>query len=345
MPSSPGSTESAGGISFRGFVEKLREEAEEGATSEAPILEEGSDGVRLMTVHKAKGLEFPVVILADITAKMARTTASRYIDGERRLCALRLAGWAPLDLLEHEALEVERDRAEGVRLAYVAATRARDLLVVPAVGDEPYPVDGWIAPLNSAIYPAADRRRDAAPAPGCPPFGKDSVLERPDGDPYTSLTVAPGLHQFQRSAVSGQRSDEGPGVRRPAPSTEYRLPAGALAKAGVPSTVPPYSVVWWDPRALDLEREGRYGLRQEELVGKDAPAGVVANDLAAYVAWRNARDAAVAAGKAPSLRVRTVTEFARELEAGLPAGASAKAGGQGPEAGASSTQYPVPESR
>jgi hypothetical protein len=36
--------------------------------AEAPILEEGSDGVRLMTVHKAKGLEFPVVILADITA-------------------------------------------------------------------------------------------------------------------------------------------------------------------------------------------------------------------------------------------------------------------------------------
>ncbi len=35
---------------------------------EAPILEEGTDGVRLMTVHKAKGLEFPVVILADIGA-------------------------------------------------------------------------------------------------------------------------------------------------------------------------------------------------------------------------------------------------------------------------------------
>ena len=114
----------------------------------------------------------------------------------------------------------------------------------------------------------------------------------------------------------------------------------SLGEGGSTRTVPPYSVVWWDPRALDLEREGRYGLRQEELVGKDAPAGVVANDLAAYVAWRNARDAAVAAGKAPSLRVRTVTEFARELEAGLPAGASAKAGGQGPEAGASSTQDP-----
>ena len=59
--------EAGGGISFRGFVEQLREEAE-GEAPEAPIVEESSEGVRMMTVHKAKGLEFPVVVLADITA-------------------------------------------------------------------------------------------------------------------------------------------------------------------------------------------------------------------------------------------------------------------------------------
>jgi ATP-dependent exoDNAse (exonuclease V) beta subunit len=59
------------GLSFRGFVEALREAAERGDATEAPIVEDGSDGVRLMTVHKAKGLEFPVVVLADITAKLA----------------------------------------------------------------------------------------------------------------------------------------------------------------------------------------------------------------------------------------------------------------------------------
>ena len=79
--------ETSGGISFRGFVEQLRQDAEGGQAPEAPILEEGSDGVRIMTVHKAKGLEFPVVILADITAKLKRAQASRYIDAERNLCA------------------------------------------------------------------------------------------------------------------------------------------------------------------------------------------------------------------------------------------------------------------
>ena len=57
------------------------------AGSEAPILEEGSDGVRLMTVHKAKGWEFPVVILADITARLTRTKQDGIRCGARRLRA------------------------------------------------------------------------------------------------------------------------------------------------------------------------------------------------------------------------------------------------------------------
>ena len=134
--------EAGGGISFRGFIDELRDAASASESAEAPILEEGSDGVRLMTVHKAKGLEFPVVILADLTCRMSRNDASRYLDAGRGLCAMKIGGWAPHELHEHEAEEVARDQAEGVRLAYVAATRARDLLVVPALGDEPWE-GGW----------------------------------------------------------------------------------------------------------------------------------------------------------------------------------------------------------
>jgi ATP-dependent exoDNAse (exonuclease V) beta subunit len=46
--------EAGGGVSFRGFIDQLRQAAESTEVAEAPILEEGSDGVRLMTVHKAK---------------------------------------------------------------------------------------------------------------------------------------------------------------------------------------------------------------------------------------------------------------------------------------------------
>src|SRR6185295_15661458 len=108
--------EAGGGLSFRGFVERLREEAADTRAAEAPILEEGSDGVRLMTVHKAKGLEFPVVVLADLTCRMSRNDASRYLDASQRLCAMKIGGWAPYELHEHEAGEVARDQAEGVRV-------------------------------------------------------------------------------------------------------------------------------------------------------------------------------------------------------------------------------------
>jgi ATP-dependent exoDNAse (exonuclease V) beta subunit len=186
--------EATGGISFRGFVDRLLEDAERAQTSEAPILEEGSEGVRIMTVHKAKGLEFPVVVLADITAGLTGGV-SRWVDAPRNLCALRIAGWMPAELAEHDAEETSRDAAEGLRVAYVAATRARDLLVVPVVGDERFE-SGWVSPLNGALYPPAGRWRPASPADGCPRVGSETVLTRPGELAFNTESVAPGCHAF-----------------------------------------------------------------------------------------------------------------------------------------------------
>jgi ATP-dependent exoDNAse (exonuclease V) beta subunit len=270
--------EAAGGISFRGFVERLREEAE-GEAPEAPIVEESSDGVRIMTVHRAKGLEFPVVILADITAGIAGPPG-RYIDAQRGLCALRLGGWRPWDLIEHEGDELARDRAEGVRVAYVAATRARDLLVIPAVGDDPFVAawdgarDGWVSPLHAAIYPGAENRRASVPAPGCPAFGEDSVLERPDRDIPGRDNVRPGQHAF------------GEGDAR-------------------------YEVAWWDPGQLVLEVPRLHGLRRQDLI-EDPGREVVAADRKLYDEWLAARGEAQARGSRPSFRPRAVTAWAPE---------------------------------
>ncbi len=266
--------ELAGGISFRGFVDELKSAAQAGQAAEAPIVEEGSDGVRLMTVHKAKGLEFPVVILADMTAKLAPMEASRHLDAARGLCALRIGGWSPHDLVSQQATEHERERQEGIRVAYVAATRARDLLVVPAIGDQAYD-GGWASPLDTAIYPAGDRRRDHVAAPGCPAFKKDSVLTRPDNGIAGSQTVCPGLHHT----------------------------GGATPGSG-------FDVVWWDPASLQLRAEPPFGLRRQELISKDVSLDVVAEGHQRYKEWQAGRDAAIASAKTPSIRVQTVTEWA-----------------------------------
>ena len=82
---------------------------------------------------------------------------------------MKLAGCAPHELLDHEADELARERAEGIRIAYVAATRARDVLVVPCVGDEPYDRsrEKWVSMLNDGLYPAMEHRRSSRPAHGC----------------------------------------------------------------------------------------------------------------------------------------------------------------------------------
>jgi ATP-dependent helicase/nuclease subunit A len=269
--------EAEGGISFRGFIEALREQAESGEAGEAPILEEGSDGVRLMTVHKAKGLEFPVVILADMTAKLRASAASRYLDSERNVCAIRLGGCAPADLLEHEDEELLRDEAEGIRVAYVAATRARDLLVIPAVGDEER--EGWVQPLNTAVYPANEVRRQQVQAAGCVEFqSKDSVWVRPGGSAVSASTVSPGLH---------------------------------VCRGGGPSQTAEFSVVWWDPRALKLGAEAPLGLRRPELIVKDVAPAIVDSGLAAYNSWRERRQQAISTGSHGSVALRTVTQAAK----------------------------------
>ncbi len=274
--------ESSGGLSFRGFVDELRTAAESAQAAEAPILEEGSDGVRIMTVHKAKGLEFPIVVLADLTCKLARAEAGRWLDAANNLCALKIGGWAPIDLLLHDAEEAARDRAESERLVYVAATRARDVLVVPAIGDAPYE-GGWLDPLVPAVYPADSARRHPQPAPGVPLFkSKDTVLLRPEGDPANAKTVAPGTFVFSQGSLSANSA-----------STAY-------------------SVTWWDPRALALGAVSSFGLKRDDLIVKDGNMFAVDDRLADYEKWRDDRIAVLERASIPTVRVQTATAWAAE---------------------------------
>ncbi len=226
--------EAAGATSFRAFVRRLEDESDRNAAGEAPVVEEGTDGVRLMTVHRAKGLEFPVVILVDPTCPSSSDEPSRYIDATRGLWARPLAGCSPVELLEHRDEVLRHDAEESIRLTYVAATRAKDLLVVPAVGDEALP--GWLEVLNPAIYPEPGAWRESTKSPACPPFGDDSVKERSaEAKTNTENSVRPGLvHPM----------------------------AGA------------HTVTWWDPSVLELDRELITGLRQTRLLREDDAEGV-----------------------------------------------------------------------
>jgi ATP-dependent exoDNAse (exonuclease V) beta subunit len=263
--------ESRGGTSFRGFIDQLERDSEAGNLAEAPLVEEGTEGVRLMTVHGAKGLEFPVVILADITCNEIRDEAQRYIDPDRGLCALRIAGCAPQQLLDHTEDELRREYEEATRLLYVAVTRARDLLVVPVVGDERY--GKWLGKLGDVVYPAVNERRAAArPVAGCPIFGDDSVVDRPPNAPPKNRSVIPGLHKPQTGR---------------------------------------HRVVWWDPASLNLDADEAMGLRQHRLLEADESGQVSQEGIRAYEEWRARRESMLGRGRRPLRRLETATELAR----------------------------------
>jgi ATP-dependent exoDNAse (exonuclease V) beta subunit len=270
--------ERRGVTSFRAFVERLAEDAERGEGGDAPVVEEGTEGVRLMTVHRAKGLEFPVVVLADLTGKDVPSEPQRWVDTERRLCAMRLAGCAPPELLQHAPEELAREREEAVRVLYVATTRARELLVVPAIGDERR--DGWLAPLTPAIYPPPLLAAQPEPggAPGCPAFGRETIVDRPANVRRPESAVVPGLH-------------------RPELGT--------------------HRVVWWDPNVLALGTEERMGLRQQKLLEIDEGGLRSDEGIRAHAAWQAERARLRAEAGVPSVRVVTATELAAAASTAL----------------------------
>ncbi len=124
-----------GVLSFRGFVRWLSErQDEEAEEEEPPTLEGGDNFVRLMSIHRAKGLEFPLVILTDLSHQ-GGGRVDVIIDRREERIALKVGGqespFCTRDYEEMSQWEKRRGEAEERRLLYVAMTRARDFLVLP----------------------------------------------------------------------------------------------------------------------------------------------------------------------------------------------------------------------
>src|SRR5581483_7589574 len=123
----------AGGSSLAAFVAWARLQADEQATViETPAPEPDDDAVRILTIHGSKGLEFPIVVLAGLSSA-GRDVGPWVLYGDDR----PEVAVGPVDgrftTPGFDALAARQgnaDRYEGHRLLYVAATRARDHLVV-----------------------------------------------------------------------------------------------------------------------------------------------------------------------------------------------------------------------
>jgi ATP-dependent helicase/nuclease subunit A len=144
------------GPDVEGFVRFVRDQEAVGARElEAVAEEEGGDAVRLLTIHAAKGLEFKVVVVADAGRDKAPPASDEILalsDGRfgfrvaDPLTSERRGAYAYEEVKEARKAE---ERAERLRLYYVAMTRAIDRLIVSGsidperTADETTPI-GWV---------------------------------------------------------------------------------------------------------------------------------------------------------------------------------------------------------
>jgi ATP-dependent helicase/nuclease subunit A len=182
--------ESREGRDLRGFLDFLAARAEGEAEAQAATAAEGHDGVRIMTVHNAKGLEFEVVAVPDMARSLlaggrAPLLALGREDEPRVGLQLRRLGAAAINLYEYGALceeARERDSEEGLRLFHVAATRARQRLILsgvvkPEPGKETRPSTPVIERLVDALGVPRDADATVPVAPPAPRPGLEAAFE------------------------------------------------------------------------------------------------------------------------------------------------------------------------
>ncbi len=124
--------ESEGG-GLREYLKWAELQSSEGArVSESVLPETDDDSVRIMTIHGSKGLEFPITILSGLTTEAARkNNGVQVLFPHEGPCVIKIRkDLESLDFQRHMVIDEQMGFHEALRLLYVAATRARDHLVV-----------------------------------------------------------------------------------------------------------------------------------------------------------------------------------------------------------------------
>ncbi|MCI0340019.1 MAG: UvrD-helicase domain-containing protein [Planctomycetales bacterium] len=248
------------GLDLDGVTERLRGWIEEPEEYDAPAPLAGR-AVHVTTIHQAKGLEFPVVLLWDGFADEAvRSRAEAWtVEREGREWAIRLDRFEAASEGAAAVLEAEKALSghERRRLYYVACTRARDLLVLPRPRKARR--GGMIERI---LGPVLDGPRG--------PSGLVRVLDeyRPDSPPPWAATGAPVPafpHLLPDPAGDAAAAEAGPGwaaaVRSASAPRSTAVGVTVLERAAAGAPAPPDEEQSADlvGEADERRREGRHG--------------------------------------------------------------------------------------
>lgn len=122
-------------VSLGQFLSSVQEMLENDPQQLGAVQADEADAVNVMTVHKSKGLDFPVVILADLSRKETASSATpvRHIfSWQYNMHGLRAGRICDVNLAFLEEEQKKHERCEEVRILYVALTRAKEKMLLVA---------------------------------------------------------------------------------------------------------------------------------------------------------------------------------------------------------------------
>lgn len=180
------------GASMQGFLAWM-----EGGQAEIKrdLDQQSQEEVRIMTVHGAKGLQAPVVVLPDTTSSTTKLPSILWTGEEGRppmpLWAPNVGDYAEPHLERHHAIKVA-EAEEMNRLLYVAMTRAEDMLVVcGAQGGKTVSEASWYGKIRQGLQGLAEVQPFAPVSDAGPWLGDALVLEVPQTAPVPAVAQAP----------------------------------------------------------------------------------------------------------------------------------------------------------
>jgi len=130
---------------LRAFVRDLQADWERKVRAPEGRIDAAEDAIEIVTIHSAKGLEWPVVIPINSTTELYRGDQFVHRQSDNTLHWM-LGGVAPPDLAAARAEESEEDADQRERIWYVACTRGRDLLILPSIPQAAK--DSWFSSIN-----------------------------------------------------------------------------------------------------------------------------------------------------------------------------------------------------